>query len=500
VALPGAPSTLDPILALTPVDRFVVRQLWDPLFRFGPQPEPEPAAASGAEPDAEGRRWTFTLRPGLRWPGGGPIEAQDFARGWQRALSPTVPDELFAAFRPIVGAGVYRAGLVEGAVLGLRAPSPGRLQVELEGPGAHFRHVAALWLGAPAPAGDSPPGPFVPPGNGPFLVQDWTAAGIALVPNPAYVSRAPEGPLHLLTSPGAPAAALTDLSTPGAAPGSRLADVVPVPEALAGAVLRDPRLAPGLLRQVPPATLWLTCNVDREPLDKALVRKALACAVDRAAYVERALRGAGIPAHSLIPPGCPGHDPAAGTPYADQPEVALAFLRAAGVDPERLQEVRLTIPATAAGRTAAEAVLEGIQRRLGVRLGLDEVDRYAYVRLLEQHRFDLAFGGWESPYPDPEGWFWLVFGAGKAENRSGWESPALDSLWRGADGTVDAEARLALYRAAQQTLLEEMPVLFLAHPLRLAAVDPRVAGLSASTMDDLTGAAAIRGARLLADA
>jgi ABC-type oligopeptide transport system substrate-binding subunit len=180
--------------------------------------------------------------------------------------------------------------------------------------------------------------------------------------------------------------------------------------------------------------------------------------------------------------------------------VALALLRAAGVEPERLQEVRLTIPATAAGRTAAETVLEGIQRRLGVRLGLDEVDRYAYVRLLEQRRFDLAFGGWESPYPDPEGWFWLVFGAGKAENRSGWESPALDGLWRAADGTVDPEARLALYRAAQQTLLEEMPVLFLAHPLRLAAVDPRVTGLSASTMDDLTGAAAIRGARLLADA
>jgi hypothetical protein len=45
-----------------------------------------------------------------------------------------------------------------------------------------------------------------------------------------------------------------------------------------------------------------------------------------------------------------------------------------------------------------------------------------------------------------------------------------------------------------------MPVVFLAHPLRLAAVDPRVAGLTASTMDDLTGAAALRSARLVAGA
>jgi ABC-type oligopeptide transport system substrate-binding subunit len=328
-------------------------------------------------------------------------------------------------------------------------------------------------------------------------VQSWTSERVRLVPNPDYASGAPEGPLELVTSPDAPAAALTDLAAPGMGPSSRLADVVPVPEALAGAVLRDPRLASGLLRQVPPATLWLTCNVEREPLDKALVRKALACVVDRTAYVERALQGAGVPAHSLLPPGCPGHDPGAGATYVDQPEVARALLHAAGVDLERLQAVRLTVPATAAGRVAAEAVLGGIQRRLGVRLGLQEVDRYAYVRLLEQRRFDLAFGGWESPYPDPEGWFWLVFGAGKAENRSGWESPALDRLWRDADGTVDPQARLALYRAAQQVLLEEMPVLFLAHPLRLAAVDPRVSGLTASTMDELTGAAALSRARLL---
>jgi oligopeptide transport system substrate-binding protein len=118
-----------------------------------------------------------------------------------------------------------------------------------------------------------------------------------------------------------------------------------------------------------------------------------------------------------------------------------------------------------------------------------ELDRYSYVRALERRTFDLAFGGWESPYPDPEGWFWLAFGAGKAENRTGWESRTLDALWREADSATDPAARIGLYAAAQQVLLDEMPVIFLAQPVRLAAVHPRVAGLTASIMDEYPGVA-----------
>jgi ABC-type oligopeptide transport system substrate-binding subunit len=305
--------------------------------------------------------------------------------------------------------------------------------------------------------------------------------------------------MTLLTGSDAVADALSDLTAPDAPPPAAVrADVVPVPDELAGEVLADPRLAPLVVRQVRPATLWLTCNVDRAPLDRPQMRKVLAAAVDREGYVRDVLGGAGLPAHSLLPPGCPGHDPAAGTSFRPEPEVLRPLLAEAGGRPEDLAALRLTIPATDAGRTAGRSLLDGLERHLGVRLGLAELDRYAYVRALEQRRFDLALGGWESPYPDPEGWFWLVFGAGKAENRTGWESRTLDALWRAADAETDPGARLALYGAAQQVLLDEMPVVFLAHPQRLSVVHPRVAGLTPSVMDEVPGAASFREVRLLA--
>jgi oligopeptide transport system substrate-binding protein len=275
-----------------------------------------------------------------------------------------------------------------------------------------------------------------------------------------------------------------------------MADLVAVPDALAGAVLRDPRLAPLVVRQPRPATLWLSCNVGRKPLDDVQVRKALAYAIDREAYVAQVLDGAALPVYSLLPRGVLGHDPTAGTSYRLRPDVAQALLEAARVDSADVEALAVTVPATSQGRRAAAFLRDQLERHLGLRIGIEELDRYAYLRALERRQYALAFGGWESVYPDPEAWFWLVFGAEKAENRTGWQSAALDRLWRRADEVVDPDRRLDLYAAAQQVLLEEMPVIFLAQPERLAVAHPRIQGLLPGTMDEFPGISSLPYARM----
>ncbi|MGH2367542.1 MAG: peptide ABC transporter substrate-binding protein, partial [Chloroflexota bacterium] len=496
VALPHAPTTLDPQRAFTPADRALARQLYEPLLRFGPEPEPEPAAALGAVPNEDATEWTFALRPDLRWADGTPLRAEDYVRGWLRVLSRDVPDDLFALFRPIRAAGVYRFDFVDAEAVGLSAPDPSTLVVQTESSAAHFRHVAALWLGAPArpsasanaSANEAPSATRV--GNGPYVLDSWVVdQHLSLLPNAHYWAGAPPAALTFLMGPQAVEDALTDLSSATKDAAAVLADIVPVPDHLAGTVLGDPRLRGLLVRQPRPATLWLSCNVTRAPLDNALVRKALAYAIDRDAYVAEILGGAGRPAYSLLPAGVPGHDPAAGATYHLRPDAARELVAAAGVDEDQWESLAVTIPATDAGRQSAGFLRDQLERHLGVRLGIVELDRYSYVRALERKHYDLAFAGWEGPYPDPEGWFWLVFGAGKAENRTGWESRALDDLWRRADELPDPRRRLDLYAAAQQVLLDEMPVVFLAQPHRLAAVHPRVQGLTPSVMDEFPGVA-----------
>jgi oligopeptide transport system substrate-binding protein len=374
------------------------------------------------------------------------------------------------------------------------------VRFDLEGPASHFAQVAALWLAAPAPAnGERPDLRAVTAdiGNGPYRLESWEGDRLLrLAANEHYWSESAAHPLALVLGPGAVEAALTDLSTlrgdglgdaeSSGAPAT-VADIVAVPDTLAGAVLRDPRLAPLVVRQPRPATLWLSCNVGRKPLDDLQMRKALAYAIDREAYVARVLDGAAQPTYSLLPRGVLGHDPTAGAGYRLRPDVAQALLAAARVDPADVEALSVTVPATSQGHRAAAFLRDQLERHLGISIGVTELDRYAYLRALERRQYTLAFGGWESLYPDPEAWFWLVFGAEKAENRTGWQSAALDRLWRRADEVVDPERRLALYAAAQQVLLDEMPVIFLAQPERLAVVHPRLQGLAAGTMDEFPG-------------
>jgi ABC-type oligopeptide transport system substrate-binding subunit len=417
-------------------------------------------------------------------------------------LSPEVPDDLFASFRPVQAAGIFRAGLVDAEGVGLHAPAPDTLEITLGEAGAQLRHVAALWLGAPAPG----EGASDQESNGPYVLDSWAGERITLRPNAGYWAGPPPAPLVVLSRQRAVEDALTDLSGGAASPragpadgraaAAVLADVVPVPEGLVGSVLADPRLDGRRLRQPRAAMLWLTLNVTRPPLNDATVRKALAYAIDRQRYVEAVLDGAGEPAYSLLPAGTPGHDPAAGAGFGVRPEVVRALLESAGYGSDAAQPLTITIPATGAGRRAATFLRDELERNAGLPLGVVELDRYSYVRALERRQFDLAFSGWESPYPDPEGWFWLPFGAGKAENRTGWENRTFDALWGRADAVIDPEARLALFQAAQQILLDEMPVVFLAQPVRLAAVHPRVAGLTVSFMDEYPGVAGYARARL----
>jgi ABC-type oligopeptide transport system substrate-binding subunit len=399
-------------------------------------------------------------------------------------------------------------GLVDADSVGITVVDEATVQFDLGDAAGQFSNLAALWLTAPAPPTSQLAAPAVaggsggPTGNGPFRVDSWDGdRRLRLVGNDYYWAGPVATAVDLVFGREAVERTLDAHATVPPVPAAaedRPADVVALPDEMAAAALGDPRLAPLLQRQPRPASYWLACNVARKPLDNVLLRKALAYAIDRDAYVTQVLDGLGRPAYSLLPRGVLGHDPAAGAGYRLRPEVAQALLAATRLDQEDLAGLAVTIPATTQGRRAGAFLRDQLERNLQVRLDIVEVDRYSYPRALEQRQYALAFGGWESVYPDPEAWFWLVFGAGKAENRTGWENPALDRLWREADERVDLDRRLDLYSAAQQILLDEMPVIFLAQPERVAIVRPRVQGFSVDVMDAFPGAGSLARLRLLA--
>jgi peptide/nickel transport system substrate-binding protein len=107
-ALPGLPSTVDPLAAKGRTAQTVSRQIYEPLVAqiIGPygQSAPQPGLALNARPSADRTTWTVNLRLGVRFQDGTPFNAAAVlanSRRWQsdprgRALLP----HLFAVDAP----------------------------------------------------------------------------------------------------------------------------------------------------------------------------------------------------------------------------------------------------------------------------------------------------------------------------------------------------------------------------------------------------------------
>lgn len=97
-------AQLDPARIASENDERLVLALFEPLTSLDPDTGAvAPGAAVRWEESADGRSWTFHLRPGARWSDGTAVRASDFVGAWRRALDPYEPSPWAWAFRPLEG-------------------------------------------------------------------------------------------------------------------------------------------------------------------------------------------------------------------------------------------------------------------------------------------------------------------------------------------------------------------------------------------------------------
>ncbi|MDN3565248.1 ABC transporter substrate-binding protein [Paeniroseomonas aquatica] len=80
-------GTLDPIVTTAYVTRNHAFLIWDTLYGLDADLKPQPQMVEGHVVEDDGRRWTLTLRPGLKFHDGEPVRAQDCVasiKRWQR--------------------------------------------------------------------------------------------------------------------------------------------------------------------------------------------------------------------------------------------------------------------------------------------------------------------------------------------------------------------------------------------------------------------------------
>ena len=191
-------DSMDPALASSPPGWALLDTTCARLLAYPDKPPPAgfqlrpDAAASFPTVSADGKTYTFRLRPGFRFSDGSPLRASAFARAINRVLAPEMNSPGVNYVRDIVGAGRVLAGKAETAS-GVVARG-NTLVVRLTRPAPDFPHRTASTFFCAVPPGlpIDPEGRGAFPAAGPYYVTEYRRGErVVLRKNPHYGGRRP---------------------------------------------------------------------------------------------------------------------------------------------------------------------------------------------------------------------------------------------------------------------------------------------------------------------
>ena len=234
----GRPSSINPLTARTQADRDLVALVFSGLVAIGPDGNYRPDLASGWTADADGKTWTFSIRPDARWQDGEPVTSSDVVYTVDVLKSPGYAGPLAASWREVSATAV----------------DPLTVTFELTTPIGGFLQAATIGLLPAHLLSETPietladdPFSVQPVGAGPFVLTSWNAASATLIPASAADTPAVEpGTSPAPTDVPQPTAGASPTEPPSPSP------TEPPSAAPGGSAVVGASASPG--RSVPPAT------------------------------------------------------------------------------------------------------------------------------------------------------------------------------------------------------------------------------------------------------
>jgi ABC-type transport system substrate-binding protein len=429
------PVSLDPHRATDLVSAAVVVNTSEPLVRYrndGSRPEPA-LATTWATVDS--RTWTFTLRQGVAFHDGTPLDADAVVANL----------ESLRRVRGFVGRAERLGPLV--FTITLDRPNAALLST-LSQP--FFTIQSPRELAAPTGR---------PVGTGPYRLVSQRPGEIELAAEPQYWG----GP------PKIKRVVFRRFPTEDSLIEGLLAGEVDLTSSVGQD--RVDRLRAhsqiALHSQTGLNIAFLSINNERRPLADPRVRHAVARTIDRETLVSQILGGHGEPARNPLPPTFWAYSTRTSELILDR-RLARRLLAEAGF-PQGFETTLMTVgtprPYMPAPLRLASLIRDDLAQ-VGIRARLRQVSTWAeYVDRATRGDYDLGVLGWQADTMDPNDFLVALLASESigATNRSRYRSPAMDALLKlGRRGSAAPE-RLVSYREAQVLFQRDMPWVPLYH-------------------------------------
>jgi oligopeptide transport system substrate-binding protein len=483
------PDSLDPQRARAVEAQRILRDLCEGLTTLAKDASTAPGVASAWSATADGKTYTFTLRPDARWSNGDKVVAEDFVAGLRRLVDPATASQYAQIVDVISNAGDIIAGNKKPEELGVSAPDESTVVVQLAAPAPYlpglFAHPSTCPVHRPTLAAHpnevSKPGIMV--SNGAFVLKEWVQGlHVLAMRNASYWNNAAtklDGVKYFIIPDEN--AELTRYR----AGDLHVTEVVPrgqfewIKQNLGSELHVGPQLN----------TYYYGFNLRRPPFkDNPGLRRALSLAVDREKLAQVVLKVGEVPAYGWIPPGVYEYTSQkfdyADKPMAERLTEARKLYAEAGYSAAKPLRFELRYNSGEVHDRLAVAITSMWKEALGAQVQPMAVEFKSLLQDIDRGDVDMFRSSWLGDYNDAYTFAQYLKGD-FGINLPRYKSDEYDRLLTAAAAEPDTAKRRSLLEEAERVALKDHPLMPLYFYVNKHLVKPEVQGWYDNVMNSV---------------
>ena len=194
----------------------------------------------------------------------------------------------------------------------------------------------------------------------------------------------------------------------------------------------------------------------RPPFDDVNIRRAFTQAIDKEKLASLVFRDMIGTADGILPPGIPGHNEGLiGLDY-DLDRARQLIRDSEYGDVAALPPI--TITTTGWGGLIAqdlEAIVFQWRQNLGVEVKVRQLEPERFLYHLAEEKDEMFYIGWVADYPHPQDFLEVLFRSQVDNNYGLYSNPEVDALLARAGAGPAGDQGLALYRQAEQKIVDD---------------------------------------------
>jgi peptide/nickel transport system substrate-binding protein len=444
------PTQLDPANSIVEGDVYTLDKIFEPLYITSPQGQLVPWLAEGHTVSSDGKTWTFSLRPGVKFSDGKPVTATDVVFSIHRAA--TAPDGPLS--------------FLDFAIKSLKATDARTVTFQLSQAWAPFLSDISVFANAILPAnfgGESESAFFANPvGTGPFTLKSFVKGGNAVLVRNKNYWQAGKPYLDEVNFSYIP----DDDQRVEQLKGGEVDVISAVPPAQFSSLRSDGSI---VLKAFGSWAVDLLFFNEKVPQYKDRhVRRAINYAINIPLLAKTTTFGTAQPGNSFFPPSLQY--------YAKVPTLGFS-VSAAKAELARSAyphgfSTSILVPSGNTQYVEAATVIQQYLKPLNIDVTIRELDDAAYTAAFEAFNYEAMINGATNDISDPDEMASFQVDVQDGGSHSFWtyyDDQSAIALVREAEVTFNSAKRASLYEKIQAIVAQDAPYIALDYPPNIYA-------------------------------